>query len=330
MVLAAQRRTTGSLFLLLVSTCTAAAAPFATRDQNPLLAGLGLPRPMPARIAAESEGSQGWQLAADFNWGNSAIVQSNARESLIVDAETRELRVTIGRSIADRFAVQLQIPYRHTGAGTLDGFIDNWHSWFSLPEGARPELPVDQYQVTYVRDGMTALDLRSSSSGLADICADVGYQIIAGGATAAAAWLSLKLPTGDADKLTGSGATDLALAIAGEHRFADRWSVFGQAGVSYLGAGDLLADQQRSVVWSALAGVGVSISQRLDLKMQLDAHSAAFDRTELDFLGDTAVLTVGGSYRFSEAWQVEVGVSEDVVVDASPDVVLVLGVRRAL
>lgn len=317
------RHSITALWLLMVTT-SAHAGPFATRDQNPLLAGFGMPHSMPARVLAAKE----WRLAADFNWGSSAVVQFTPRESLIVDAETREFRATIGRGVGERLTVQLQVPYRTTGAGTLDNFIDDWHGWFGLVEGDRPQLPVDQYRISYGRNGVPQLELRSPSSGLADISAEVGYQIAANAKTLLAGWLSVKLPTGDADQLTGSGATDVSLAIAGERRVAARWSAFGQLGASYLGQGDLLPRQQRRVVWSGMAGIGFELSKRLELKMQFDAHSAAFDASSLDFLGDTALLTVGGGYRFASGWQVDFGVSEDIVVEGSPDVVFVIGVSK--
>lgn len=314
------------LLLLLAFSGAAVAAPFSTRDQNPLLAGFGLPRAMPSRIATADD----WQLAADFSWGSSAIVKANARESLTVDAETRELRLVIGRGIADRFALQLQLPYRYTGGGNLDGFIDDWHSWFGFSDGPRDELPQDAYGIVYQRNGVTALELRSPASGLADISADVGYQLTSDADTSVAAWFSLKLPTGDADKLTGSGATDASLILAAERRFADRWSVFGQVGVSYLGDGEVLADQQKSLVWSGMGGVGVNVWRGLELKVQFDAHSAAFDATQMGFLSEAVILSVGGSYRFDAGWVLDVGVSEDVKVDASPDVVFLMGLHRAL
>lgn len=312
--------------LLLTVAGAAAAAPFSTRDQNPLLAGFGLPRAMPSRIAADDD----WQFGADFSWSNSAIVKANAREALTVDAETRELRFTLGRGVGDRFAIQLQLPYRYTGGGNLDGFIDDWHGWFGFSDGPRDDLPQDAYRIAYRRDGATVFDLRSPASGLADISADVGYQIAKGTNADVAAWFSLKLPTGDADKLTGSGATDASLIIAAERRLADRWSVFGQVGVSYLGEGDLLAAQQERVVWSGMAGVGVNVWRGLELKAQFDAHSAAFEETEIGFLSEAVILSVGGSYRFDAGWVLDVGVSEDVKVDASPDVVFLLGLRRGL
>jgi hypothetical protein len=310
--------------LLLISTA-AAADPFPARDLNPLLAGFGLPAALPARLSSES-----WTLAADFNWASVSLVQQAGSEQLIVDAETREARLTIGRSWSNGFAAQLQIPYRYTGGGVLDSFIDSWHDIFGLPEGTRALSPKDRMRIAYASGNTVRFDERSSQSGLGDISLDLGRSLTATSSTAIAAWLSIKLPSGDADKFTGSGATDVSLAIAGEHRLGDAWSVFGQAGVAWLGEGERLADRQRDFGWSALAGIGWQVSRGLELKAQLDAHSAVFDEQDLDFLGDAFVLTVGGDYRFASGWQFDVAVSEDIAVESASDVVFVLGLKKAL
>ena len=115
---------------------------------------------------------------------------------------------------------------------------------------------------------------------------------------------------------------------AGERRFGDTWSAFGQFSATALGEGDLLPDQQRDFVVSAMAGIGVNVWRGLDLKLQFDAHTAAFDDTALDYLDDTVILTVGGAWRSASGWVFDVGVSEDVMVEGSPDVVFVFGVSR--
>lgn len=299
----------------------ATAEPFGIRDQNPLLAGVGLPAAMPARL------SGGWSIGADSHWGSTALIQQRGDETLIVDAETHEARLTLQGSLTERIAFQLQIPYRYTGGGNLDGFIDSWHDVFGLPEGARSVLPDDQLSIAYTRSGSTALNVTSSVSGLADLQAALGYQVISSPSSAVTAWFGVKLPTGDADKFTGSGATDVSLLLAGQHQFDQRWSVFGQATVAWLGDGDFLAAQQRSVVWGGLAGLSWRAWRGLSLKAQIDAHSAAFD-SNLDFMNEALVLTVGGDYRFASGWRVDLGVSEDIAVEHSPDVVFVVAVKR--
>jgi hypothetical protein len=280
---------------------------------------------MPTRLAAGEH--RGWSGGLDFFWGSTALIQEQGAESLIVDAETREARLTLQAPLSKRFAFQLQLPYRYTGAGNLDGFIDSWHDTFGLPDGARSELPDDAINITYARDQARRLGMTSSASGLMDIQASLGYDVIASDVSALSAWLNVKLPTGDADKLTGSGATDVSFILAGERRLDTAWSVFGQAAVTWLGDGDLISYQQRSVVWSGLAGLSGRVWRGLSLKAQIDAHSAAFD-SNLDFLNEAIVLTVGGDYRFASGWLMDIGVSEDIAVEHSPDVVFLFSVKR--
>jgi hypothetical protein len=303
----------------------AAAEPFPTRDQNPLLAGYGIPMPLPAHISSDDS----WQWNANFNWASTAIVQTSSRESLIVDAETRELNLTVGHSLGDRWLIQLQLPYRYTGGGNLDSFIDSWHDFFNLPQGVRPDLPRDQFRIRYQRDGQTLIDTSTSKQGLGDVTVAAGYRWIETPMSDVSAWLTVDLPTGDADDFTGDGTTDVSLALAGEHRFAERWSVFAQGAGTYLGDSKVFSAHQRNVVLSGLAAVGVNVWRALELKLQLDAHTAIVDRSEMDYLNDAAILTMGGAWKFRSGWQLDMGVSEDIAVERSPDVVFVFGLHRA-
>jgi hypothetical protein len=311
--------------MLVLAAGAGSAAPVPTRDQNPLVASFGIPMPMPARVGNPGH----WSVAADINWGSTALRQQRAAEALVVDAEMREVRVTLQRVLSDRFALQLQVPHRYTGGGTLDSFIDGFHDISGTRDGIRPQLPSDQIRIQYTRFGNTQLNINSSSSGLADIEAAIGWKLVQTPLSALMMWLDVKLPTGEADKLTGTGATDASIAFAGERRLADRWNLFGQAAVTWLGEGDLLAQQQRSVLWSGLAGIEWRAWRELSLKVQLDAHSAAFD-SDLGFLREPIVLTTGGDYSFRSGWNLHLGLSEDVAVEKSPDVVFVFGVRREL
>jgi hypothetical protein len=316
-----------SALLVLVISCTSVhAEPFATRDQNPLLTSFGLPMPLPAR----HEQAREWQASSSINWGSSSIEQRAVRESLSVDAETREVRFVLGRRIGERFAVQLQLPYFYIGGGVLDGFIDSFHDAVGLPEGARPLQPQDALRISYRRDGVPLLEQRSSTSGVGEVSVDVGYQWLASQRSAIAAWASLKLPTARESTLRGSGAVDVALSLAGERRFGERWDTFAQVSVTWLGNGDLLPRQQRNVVASAMAGASVRLIAGLHAKLQLDAHSAVFEDSALDYLGEAAILNIGGEYRFKNGWIFDAGVSEDIIVDASPDLVLLFGLRRGV
>lgn len=274
---------------------------------------------MPSRVA------DGLTTRMDVYWGSTALMQESGNEALLVDAETREARFTLQGALSERLSWQVQLPYRYTGGGNLDGFIDGWHDFFGLSEGARSTLPSDQIDIAYTRAGVRKLDIGSSRNGPADVQAALGYQVHNSTDSAMMTWLTVKLPTGDADKLNGSGATDVSLLFTGRQRLNERWSAFGQVAATYLGEGDLPPDQQRSVVWSGMAGVSVQAWRGLSLKAQVDAHTAAYD-SNLDFFSEAVVLTVGGDYRFASGWRLDLGVSEDIAVEHSPDVAFILGI----
>ena len=89
-------------------------------------------------------------------------------------------------------------------------------------------------------------DSSTPTSGLGDIQLSAAMKL--GKATLRA---GVKAPTGDPDKLTGSGATDLSLGIYGGSvtRFFDRdLSYSGFVGMLALGDGDVMAELQRSTV----------------------------------------------------------------------------------
>jgi hypothetical protein len=91
-----------------------------------------------------------------------------------------------------------------------------------------------------------------------------------------ATWLTVKLPTGDAERLSGSGATDVALSVAASRELSDRWQPFGQASLVWLGEGDLLPELQEDYAGSLLAGLTWQATAAFELTGQLEANTAVF------------------------------------------------------
>jgi hypothetical protein len=313
--------------LLIVATLgaitVATAEPLPTSDQNPLLAASGIPFPLSARAPTD-----GWRVSADLNWASTALARSNAQELLVVDAESRELRLTLERRLSDRWSINVQLPFRDLSGGSLDSFIDNWHDVFGLPEGARPMQPHDRLRVHYSREGATVVEEGRSQSGLADASAAIGYQLLSTPNSAARAAISIDLPLGEEHWFLSSDAVEISALIAAERRLNDRWSLYGQGAVTWLDEGQLLQQQQRSVVWSGHAALGWQPSRALELIAQVNAHTRVFDDSDLDFFKEAVVLTLGGRIAITPTWSLNIGVSEDIAVEQSPDVVFVVGVTR--
>jgi hypothetical protein len=301
------------------------AEPFATRNQSPLVVPFGLPAALPARLPPDGPG----RLSLVSDWGNMVAIEG-PEDNLVIDAETVELRLGYERSIGRRFAVRVSLPWRSISGGSLDGLAESWHDLLGLPDGKRGSLPRDRIQIRYAADGDVLLDIDRASSGVGDITLAGGYQVYDSGQTAIATWLGIKLPSGDAERLTGSGATDVALSITGQSALSTRWQVFGQLDAVHLGRGDLLPALQEEFAWSALAGVAWNAWRGIDLIAQVHSNSAVFGADATGLSGSATVLTFGGRYRTQRGWVFDVGFSEDLDVGASPDFVIHLGVALTL
>jgi hypothetical protein len=313
---------------MLAAACLAPAAqaePFVVRNQNPLLAPFGLPNPLPARLPEAGGG----RFAANLHWGNAQHEESNSDEDFVVDAEMLEFRLRYQRALGPRLALYAELPWRRTWEGVLDGFIDRWHDITGLPGDSRDQGPEDRLLVEHVIAGQSAYRFDQPGSGIGDIPVGLGYQLMATPDTALSAWLTLKAPTGDPEDLTGSGALDVALSLAAERALSGHLRVFGQLDATWLGDGDLLPALQEDLVWSGMAGLSWNAWRTLDLTAQLAANSRIYSAAGA-LAGDALVLVFGGSWRTAGGWRFDVSVSEDVDVNASPDVVLNFGLARTL
>lgn len=304
---------------------TARAEPFLTRNQHPVVALYGLPSPLPARLPA----ADSTRMAGVINWANFAVDETAGQATFTLDGETIDTRLHVDHAIGERFALHGELAYRHLSEGSLDGLVADWHDAFGLPSGSRTRLPQDQLLLTYQTGTAPLLYVDEGTSGVADIPIAIGYALVDSDSTAVSTWLSVKAPSGKAEDLTGSGAVDVAVSVAAERKLAERWQLFVQANLAWLGDGDFLPDLQESYAWSGLAGVTWNAWRTLDLTVQFDANSAVLD-TGFDELDGTAtLLTFGGSYRTAGGWQWDLGFSEDIDANASPDVVFILALRRS-
>jgi hypothetical protein len=295
--------------------CGSGAAPLLTRNQNPLVLPYGLPLPLPARLPAAGDG----RASLGINWSNAANLETSGKREFTLDAETVDVRLRLEHAFGERWGALIELPWRSLSGGTLDGFIENWHDFFGLPEGPRRRMPKDRLLIDYQESGETLLHVEDSASGIADIPLGVGYQVTSSADRALAAWLTIDVPVGDSDDLLGSGALDAALSMAGEMQLSERWQLFGQVDAVWLGDGDILPEYQQSFVLAGLAGVSWNAWRALDLTVQFYANSQVFDVPVTGLSGDAVVLSYGGTWRTSGGWRFDFGMNEDIDVDASPD-----------
>ncbi len=309
---------------LALAPASANAGPLLTRNQNPLVLPYGLPNPLPARLPTADSG----RATLGINWSNSADYDISASHNFTIDAETQDVRLRLEYGFGSSWAGLVEIPWRHLSGGTLDGFIENWHDLFGLSNGVRDQMPRDRLLIEYQQGDEIQLQVDDNASGIADVPVALGYQIAATDGVALSSWLSVDIPVGDSSGLLGSGAVDVALSVAGQTQLSEHWQVFGQVDAVWLGQGDILPQYQESFAWAGLAGVSWNAWRSLDLTVQFYANSRIFDTSINGLSGDAVVLSYGGTWRTPGGWRFDLGMNEDIEVNASPDATFYFAVQH--
>jgi len=304
--------------------------PFYTQNQSPLiqifgLPSIGEPSPVPVRKVD-------FRLIVDLT--NNFIENANERENIVLDGQSTRISLDARYGIARNFEVGLSIPYIIQGGGFTDGFIDWYHNVFGFAEGGRDQAPKNRLLYQYQKDLQTRLKVNQSSSGIGDLQILGGFQLYQSPAKpsrAVSLRTSLKLPTGDSQQLHGSGSTDLSLWITAGEDFRPgigHMSLFGAGGVMGMTDGDVLKGLQRNWAGFGVLGVGWSPARRIAFKIQANGHTSFYRDSDLEELNAGSVqLTIGGTLAFSEKISLDLGVTEDPLNRASPDVVFHLALR---
>jgi hypothetical protein len=322
----------GVLLLLIVIGTTAAIpcqalelTPFAVRNFSPtaLVHGLSIaetPYLLPAGKTT---------LHTGFDLANNATINTRNDERILLDGETYVATLGLRYGLSDQLQVGIDLPWVWHSGGFLDSFISDWHDFFGLPEGDRDDLKNDQLDYRYSRNGEERLRLQDKTDSLGDLRLKLAWQFATTAQSAFTLQAQVKAPTGDADKLTGSEAWDVSLAISAQRNFSlgnghgeskGRGALWGGFGVSWLGDGEVLEEDVEDFAASGWVGAGWSPLDWLSLKVQIDSHTALYD-SDLRELGDPAViLTMGGTLGLGEKTFLDVGVGEDLNVNASPDI----------
>ncbi len=279
----------------------------------------------PAWDGRTGGGRSGLDVAVGI--GNHYVLAGDGWEELLIDGETWRLDLRYRRRFGDNWSVRIGVPWMRHSGGFLDATIDAWHGTFNLPDGNRDLRAANELLYLYKSGGRNRYLFDQTRHGVGDVRIDVSRAVGAG--ENATLMASLKVPTGDPDALTGSGATDLALSFLIRH---PRFVGGAPAGV-YWGAGALRPGRSEvfslvSRKWVAFGVVGAAWRpwRHVGFKFQLDMHSNYFS-SSLDELGSSALqASVGGWWESESGRTLTLALSEDLIVKSAPDFGIHVGV----
>jgi len=302
--------------------------PLALSNRQPLVQIYNLPAARSGAVLAMDQTT----ARLGFDVANNFASAQRGSESIFLDGESRRIELGANRGIGNGWEVGFSLPWISYSGGSLDSFIEQWHSTFGLPDGGRPDYRRNQLRFQYQRAGTSELNFTNAESGIGDLQLNAAYSLASATDSAVALAAAINLPTGDADKLTGAEATNISLSLAATH-----YGVFGlpltataNIGSMWLDRGAVLGDRQKSSVWFGAAEIGWAVADGWRLKAQLAAHTA-FYSSELRELGaDSVQLLLGGSVRLAPRWWLDIAAGEDIAVDTAPDITLQIALKASL
>ena len=291
------------------------------RGHHPFNALFGLPS-----VAARSGSGSHWQVALEQ--GNNFAGGREGDEALLMDGESGELVLRHGRPLGKCWQGEAVVPLMFHHGGWADRAIDDWHQRFGLPDAGRDESALFDLRYAYVAPDGETYRLDERVVGLGDVhlalqrsvgC-DAGTDIV-DGTGGSVVRFGVKLPSGDVDRLLGSGAADVyADVLSPVLRVGSRLRLAASAGGLLVGDSELF-DRQRRFVGYGSFGLSLRLLSRWELLLQSDWHTPFHD-SELRELGAFAANLAGGvRYDVARGQRMELTIAEDAVIDTYPDIV---------
>lgn len=291
--------------------------PVYVANQNPFIMIYGLPKAEAGFITPKGK------LDAAFLYyvsNNAYSDEAPNGETMVWDGETATYTLKIRYGLFERLELGMDIPYVQHSGGYLDSIIRNFHDLFGFPNDRQEQF--DKNQIDYTVNGTTYLN--ESHNGFGDLRFTAGVPLVLGSEQSRrhlAARSVLKLPTGDPDYLLGSGGTDVSAGLS----YTDfellgfmNMVVSANLGLLYMGDSDVLAEMHNNFAGFGGASLNWQALKWLELKLQMDLHTAMYD-TELIQLGDSLQLTAGGTVQLPGDVFLDLGITEQLTTDATPD-----------
>lgn len=251
------------------------------------------------------------------------------RNRHVIDGEVRQFMPYVRVGLLDRLELSLYVPYQWRGGGEMDGFIEDFHEAFGIPNADRDDSPRNQYLVTGFEKDQTPFVLEHSGYGFSDLVAEARVLLTAGGEglPAAAAGIRLRLPTGRG-KFDLADGVDATLSLDASKRLGDPFVLYTGLAYTYYGEARLeglelmrhrvffyLGGELELTSWLSLA-VHAWIESRRERKLWADAATfdpATYRRADPDFGNWVTYVMIGFKAEATDGLVFEVGVLENIV-----------------
>ena len=287
--------------------------PFSITNQNPFVRIFGLPRHRSSEVlsAGEAESKIGYSVSSNYEFDISA-----SRDLVAIDGETETWTLSYRRGLGNGWEAGVVMPLIKQSGGYLDRTIIKWHDWFGMPQGGRDQGPIDALNYRLNVGGINRLTLSETVSGIGDVVLFAGKSL----SPAINVRSEIKLPSGNKEKLLGSGGTDIGFSVDYTRNISSYWVWSAMVSLTYLSDGAFELHQQKYI--AALGSHLVyRVKPRLALKLQWDLNSAPYQSLSLVPLTKPGgVLSFGGTIRLTDQDCIDLFFMENVPhTETAPD-----------
>jgi hypothetical protein len=230
------------------------------------------------------------------------------------DGELNRTSVSVRRGLGRGLQLSVTVPWLDFGGGFGDATIEGFHDTFGFTQSGRTGTARDSYTV-YLRNpsGEEVFRQSAPSGGIGDVSVGLKAKL----PTPSPAWQlalesDLKLPTGDEERLYGTGAVDVGTELLATRYFA-RSCIHAGLGLAFLGANHTLSTDDQLVV-SAMLAYEHALGAAASVILQATAAQSPFRELEIQGLDENAHLVdLGLKKGFGNRWVGFMAVSENLL-----------------
>jgi hypothetical protein len=239
--------------------------------------------------------------------------------------ETLRTGVLLRYGLTKQVEVGLEVPVLYRYRGFLEGAILATERATTGVTATREQTRHMGYAFNVSQDGRTLFEGGDNSLGLGDITVIAKYELLRRHDALPGVSLrtAVKLPSGDPDRVFGSGHPDVGLGLAVEQKIGASVMVYGNVN-GVFPTGDL-AGLDLHPTFSAMAAVEYLWSPKFSLLAQFEYYSSPFHGTGIKLLDRGITETaMGFNYRIRRnlLWQTYGVENLDFITGGAPDFTL--------
>lgn len=266
-------------------------------------------------------------FAAGFSYSSVYMSRQSAAWNVLLDLEMATFELQYRRVLAQDLELGIRVPFVSFSNGFMDGFLNNFHRAFNLPDYDRSERPRNEFAYEVRRNGQLVIRGASGGAGLGDIRLSLKKMLLAGD-PAVSISAGLELPTGNAHKGYGNGSLDADLAVMVDKQWGSSLITYVNAGTIF--PGDVRAEQTIKLKESFYAGGGLEylLTPDLGLLAQAVFQTSPYPKTGIGNIDRSGILGVFG-LRYSRARDsLELSLTEDLNTAGANDFTLNMAYKR--